>query len=52
MSERIVITGTNGLLGQKLVNLFNSISKYEVIAIARGRNRNNTQKGYRYIDLD
>ena len=52
MTKKIVITGANGLLGQKLVNLFKSISKYEVTAIAKGRNRNNTQKGYRYIDLD
>ena len=52
MIKRIVITGANGLLGQKLVNLFNSSSQYEVIAIARGENRNNAQKGYRYLDVD
>ena len=52
MTEKIVVTGANGLLGQKLVNLFSRISKYEVIAVARGKNRNNAKKGYRYIDVD
>ena len=52
MMEKIVITGANGLLGQKLVNLFNRTPKYKVIAIARGENRNNAKTGYTYIDVD
>ena len=37
---RILITGANGLLGQKLVNLLSSSEKDEVHATGRGGNRN------------
>jgi len=52
MKEKVLITGANGLLGQKLVNLFCSSNTYEVIAVARGKNRNNAIKGYTYYNID
>jgi len=36
---KILVTGANGLLGQKLVRLLNSISEVEVIATSRGASR-------------
>ena len=52
MTETIVIAGANGLLGQKLVNLCAKIKGYEVVALARGVNRNSNIDGYRYVDVD
>ena len=52
MAYKIVVTGANGLLGQKLVNMFSAISAYEVIAIARGEDRNDTASIYRYMNID
>jgi len=55
--QRILITGTNGLLGQKLVyllldrNLTNA-KQYQIIATSRGENRLVNKKGYQYYDLD
>lgn len=55
--QRILITGTNGLLGQKLVylllerNLTNA-KQYQIIATSRGENRLTNKKGYQYFDLD
>jgi dTDP-4-dehydrorhamnose reductase len=55
--QRILITGTNGLLGQKLVylllerNLTNA-KQYQIIATSRGDNRLVNKKGYQYFDLD
>lgn len=52
MVSKIVITGSNGLLGQKLVNLFSSLDNFEVIAFSRGNNRNETAKNYTYYNVD
>lgn len=49
--ESILITGSNGLLGQTLVNrLLNS--EYKIIALSRGDNRNINYKGYTYYNID
>ncbi len=52
MAENIVITGANGLLGQKLVNLYCNERAYNIVALARGSNRNANTKGYKYVDVD
>ncbi len=52
MAEKVLITGANGLLGQKLVNILCGNRNHEVFALSRGENRNNTKKGYTYLDLD
>lgn len=48
---RILITGSNGLLGQKLVHLIKD-SGHDLIATARGENRINDRTGYTYKSLD
>ena len=55
--QRILITGTNGLLGQKLVYLLlernlTSAKQYQIIATSRGENRLVIKKGYQYFELD
>jgi len=50
--KRIVITGSNGLLGQKLVKLYLSKSTYEIHALSRGENRLQNKEGYSYYNID
>ncbi|HIE45632.1 MAG TPA: SDR family oxidoreductase [Flavobacteriaceae bacterium] len=45
---KVLITGSNGILGQKVVNLFVA-NNYHVVATSRGENRNNQSEGYEYI---
>jgi len=52
MKKRILITGSNGLLGQKLVDLLRKQSSVELIATARGNNRLPETEGYTYASLD
>lgn len=49
---KILITGSNGLLGQKLVELIVADQKHELIATARGENRLPHKDAYKYISLD
>jgi len=49
---KILITGSNGLLGQHLVKLLRSNPGNEVIATARGANRLNDEQGYIYVPMD
>jgi dTDP-4-dehydrorhamnose reductase len=49
---KILITGSNGLLGQKLVCLLKTKSNIECIATARGENRINDKDGYIFETLD
>ncbi len=49
---RILITGSNGLLGQKLVHLITADHKHELIATARGENRLSKTAGYTYVSMD
>ena len=50
--KKVVITGSNGLLGQKLVKLFLSKPTYEVHAISRGVCRLHNKEGYTYYSID
>ena len=50
--QTILITGSNGLLGQKLVHLIKNKGDYKLIATSKGRNRISTTDGYTYVDLD
>lgn len=49
---KILITGSNGLLGQKLVYKLRNNSGLQCIATARGANRLVKQDGYLYESLD
>ncbi|WP_394992947.1 SDR family oxidoreductase [Emticicia sp.] len=50
--NKILITGSNGLLGQKLVELLLKNAKNQVIATARGENRLPFTDGYEYKSMD
>ncbi|PIQ15720.1 MAG: NAD(P)-dependent oxidoreductase [Flavobacteriales bacterium CG18_big_fil_WC_8_21_14_2_50_32_9] len=49
---RILITGSNGLLGQKLVKLLAEKNDVELIATSTGKNRTPFTEGYTYHSLD
>jgi len=49
---KILITGSNGLLGQKLVHKLSKDSEVELIATSRGQNRLSSKEGYTYQSLD
>ncbi len=50
--HRILITGSNGLLGQKLVHLLRGRTDVELLATSSGPNRISDQDGYSYRSLD
>ncbi len=49
---KILITGSNGLLGQKLVYKLRELKAVTLIATARGKNRLVEQSGYVYDEMD
>lgn len=48
---KVLVTGANGLLGQKLVALLQHNPEVELMATGRGRNRN-PEGGYAYLSAD
>jgi len=50
--QKILITGSNGLLGQKLVYKLKDKGNITCIATARGENRLVSKGGYQYAELD
>ena len=48
---RLIITGSNGYLGQHLVSFF-SEKGFDVFAISRGQNQNNTTESFKYFSVD
>jgi len=50
--KTILVTGSNGLLGQKLTDLLKGHAKYNLIATARGEDRYPDKTGYQYVSLD
>ena len=52
MAKKFLITGSNGLLGQKLVYRLLKEADVEIIATSKGENRLKTQSGYIYQPLD
>jgi dTDP-4-dehydrorhamnose reductase len=49
---KILITGSNGLLGQKLVSLLSQITDIQLFATSKGKNRIATTQGYEYLEMD
>jgi dTDP-4-dehydrorhamnose reductase len=49
---KILITGSNGLLGQHLVKLLTGTTSHEVIATSRGENRLLPSDKYQFFSLD
>ena len=52
MEKTIIVTGTNGLLGQKIIQLLVKNPKIKVIATSRGENRNPLKEVYLYENVD
>jgi len=52
MKKKILITGSNGLLGQKLIRRLSVMPQWEVYGIGRGQNRLPYQSGYTYYCVD
>ena len=50
--KKILITGSNGLLGQKLIDLYLKNNDVKLIATARGINRYAIKDGYEYATMD
>lgn len=50
--KRVLVTGSNGLLGQKIVYKLKSRSDVELIATARGENRLLDQTGYSFFSMN
>ena len=49
---KILITGSNGLLGQKLLHKLRVDNTVELIATSKGENRVSNNDGYIYVSLD
>jgi len=49
---KVLITGSNGLLGQKLLHKLRVDKGINLVAISRGENRVSEKSGYIYINLD
>ena len=49
---KILITGSNGLLGQKLLHKLRLDSSVQLIATSKGENRVSKKEGYTYFNLD
>lgn len=50
--KTILVTGSNGLLGQKITDLILHTRKFKLIATSKGENRHPVTSGYIYEDLD
>jgi dTDP-4-dehydrorhamnose reductase len=50
--KKIIVTGSNGLLGQKVTDLSIQDPEIELIATSVGPNRHNLKDGYTYEELD
>lgn len=52
MSIKILVTGSNGLLGQKITDLLLPNNAYELIASSKGANRHPISTNYVYEEID
>ncbi len=50
--KKILITGSNGLLGQKLIKFLIDKNKYYIYGVSRGENRLQNKEGYTYYNID
>lgn len=50
--KKILITGSNGLLGQKLIDAILTDNSLHLIATSKGINRHQTKQGYIYAEMD
>ncbi|TAE49703.1 MAG: SDR family oxidoreductase [Bacteroidetes bacterium] len=52
MQRRILLTGSNGLMGQKVINLVAGRAGLQLLATGRGVNRHPLRQGYTYVSVD
>ncbi len=52
MAKKILITGSNGLLGQQLVVHFSTSPDFKVVGCSRGENKVLSVNNFRYYNLD
>ena len=52
MAKKILITGSNGFLGQQLVVHFSTSPDFKVVACSRGENKVLSVNNFRYYNLD
>lgn len=50
--KKILVTGSNGLLGQKLTERILAKKDFELIATSKGENRYTVKEGYAYAEMD
>ena len=50
--KKVLVTGSNGLLGQKLTDLYLKNNNIQLIATGRGKNRHPLKVGYEYVEMD
>lgn len=50
--KKVLVTGANGMLGQKLVDIFVGKPEYDVLFTSRGESRLNPEYNLRYQSLD
>lgn len=50
--KTVLITGSNGLLGQKLISIARSSNSINLIATSKGANRYPASDGYQYAEMD
>lgn len=50
--KKILVTGSNGLLGQKLTDAIIRNKNFELIATSKGENRHPVKEGYQYASMD
>jgi dTDP-4-dehydrorhamnose reductase len=50
--KKILVTGSNGLLGQKLTERILAKNDFELIATSKGPNRFSVKEGYTYAEMD
>jgi len=50
--KKILVTGSNGLLGQKLTERILAKNDFELIATSKGANRYHIKEGYTYLEMD
>ena len=50
--KKVLVTGSNGLLGQKLTDIYRNQQDIELIATGRGADRYPQKEGYVYDELD
>ncbi|MEN8186648.1 MAG: SDR family oxidoreductase [Bacteroidota bacterium] len=50
--KTILITGSNGLLGQNLIKLLTAKNTYNIYGVSRGENRIKNKAGYTYNNID